>query len=189
MPVRWYTGVVDSHDVRSQAAWWAQVLDWREVYAADDEVVIVPPHAIDESRSIPVLERGPGLVFVTVPEDKQVKNRLHLDLAPMAGEDHEAAVADPRPRRDPGRRGPGRRAVGRARRPGGQRVLRPHPARLSGGPPARRRGSDRPRHDGRSLRWVVLALRLVPRRWSQTSADGSAAARAARSPSTSRSGP
>jgi len=31
-------------------------------------------------------------VFVTVPEGKQVKNRLHLDLAPMAGEDHEAAV-------------------------------------------------------------------------------------------------
>jgi hypothetical protein len=34
----------------------------------------------------------PGLVFVPVPEGKQVKNRLHLDLVPHGGtrEDQEA---------------------------------------------------------------------------------------------------
>ena len=31
-------------------------------------------------------------MFVPVPESKELKNRLHLDLAPRADEDHAAAV-------------------------------------------------------------------------------------------------
>src|SRR5215204_3010905 len=93
MSVRWYTVVVDCHDVAGQARWWAEVLDWRIAYEADDEYVIVPPHALDESRSIPPAEQGPGLVFVTVPEAKQVKNRLHIDLAPGKSDDQAAEVA------------------------------------------------------------------------------------------------
>jgi hypothetical protein len=92
MSVRWYTVVVDCHDVHAQARWWAEALDWRMVYEADDEVVIVPPVAVDPGRDIPVEERSPGLVFVSVPEGKQVKNRLHIDLAPRAGDDHAAEV-------------------------------------------------------------------------------------------------
>lgn len=38
--------------------------------------------ALTKADSTPVEERGPGLVFVPVPEGKQVKNRLHMDLAP-----------------------------------------------------------------------------------------------------------
>ncbi|MEJ7630552.1 MAG: VOC family protein [Nocardioidaceae bacterium] len=93
MSVRWYTTVVDSNDVAAQGAWWAEVLGWRLVVELDNEVVIVPPHALDESRDIPVEERGPGMVFVTVPESKQVKNRLHIDLAPLASDDQAAEVA------------------------------------------------------------------------------------------------
>ncbi len=93
MSVRWYTVVVDCHDIAAQARWWAEVLDWRIAYEADDEVVIVPPHALDTTRDIPVEERGPGLVFVRVPEDKQIKNRLHIDLAPRAEDDQAAEVA------------------------------------------------------------------------------------------------
>jgi hypothetical protein len=85
--------VIDCHDVAAQASWWAQALDWRVAYQADDEVVLVPPRALDESRDIPVDERGPGLVFVPVAEGKTVKNRLHLDLAPFAGDDQTAEVA------------------------------------------------------------------------------------------------
>ena len=92
MPLRWYSVVVDCLDVRAQAEWWRVALDWRVAYEADDEVVLVPPQAFDTSRHIPVMERGPGLVFVQVGERKQVKNRLHLDLAPRADEDHDAAV-------------------------------------------------------------------------------------------------
>ncbi|MGH3198753.1 MAG: VOC family protein, partial [Streptosporangiaceae bacterium] len=64
--------------------WWAEALDWHIVFEADDEVVLVPPHALDSTREIPLLERGPGLVFVAVPEGKTVKNRLHIDLAPSS---------------------------------------------------------------------------------------------------------
>lgn len=93
MGVRWYTVVVDCRDVSAQARWWAEALDWRIVIETEDEVVIAPPHALDETRFIAVEERGPGLVFVPVPEDKQLKNRLHIDLAPRASDDQEAEVA------------------------------------------------------------------------------------------------
>jgi catechol 2,3-dioxygenase-like lactoylglutathione lyase family enzyme len=92
--VRWYTVVVDCRDLAAQARWWAGVLDWRLVYEAADEAVIVPPYAVDDSAAdIPVDRRGPGLVFVSVPESKQLKNRLHIDLAPRAGDDQEAEVS------------------------------------------------------------------------------------------------
>ncbi len=92
MPLRWYTVVVDCLDVAAQADWWSRVLEWPKVYEAPDEVVIIAPHALSDGESVPVMQRGPGLVFVPVSEGKTVKNRLHLDLAPLAGEDQAAAV-------------------------------------------------------------------------------------------------
>lgn len=92
MSVRWYTVVVDSVDVAAQARWWAEVLGWQTVYEASDEVVIVPPHALTKADSIPVEERGQGLVFAPVPEGKTVKNRLHMDLAPRAADDQAVEV-------------------------------------------------------------------------------------------------
>jgi hypothetical protein len=93
MSIRWYSVVIDCRDVAAQARWWAAALDWRIGYEADDEVVIVPPRALDKTLQIPVEEQGPGLVFVPVPEGKSVKNRLHLDLAPFAADDQAAEVA------------------------------------------------------------------------------------------------
>jgi len=92
MSIRWYTVVVDCQDVVAQSRWWAEALDWRIAVEADDEVVLVPPHALDPTRHIPLSERGPGLVFVSVPEDKPVKNRLHIDLAPPSDGDQAAEV-------------------------------------------------------------------------------------------------
>jgi hypothetical protein len=91
MAIRWYSVVVDCRDVAALSRWWAEALDWRIIYEAAEEVVVVPPHAIDQARDIPTLERGPGLIFVRVPEGKTVKNRLHIDLAPSpdAGQDAE----------------------------------------------------------------------------------------------------
>lgn len=48
MAVRWYSIVVDCKDVAAQGRWWAEALDWRVVYEAEDEVVIVPPRALEE---------------------------------------------------------------------------------------------------------------------------------------------
>jgi hypothetical protein len=92
MSVRWYSVVVDCDDVGSQARWWAEVLDWRVIYEANDEVVVVPPHVAEGGESVPTEEQGPGLVFVPVPEGKTTKNRLHIDLAPPAGGDQASEV-------------------------------------------------------------------------------------------------
>jgi hypothetical protein len=92
MSVRWYTTVVDCRDVKAQASWWALALGWVIAYEADDEVVVVPPHLLDEARPVPLSERGPGLVFVPVPEAKTLKNRLHIDLAPGPDDDQAAEV-------------------------------------------------------------------------------------------------
>jgi catechol 2,3-dioxygenase-like lactoylglutathione lyase family enzyme len=92
MSIRWYSVVVDCRDVAAQSRWWAEALGWRIAYQAEDEVVVVPPHALDQTRSIPLDEQSPGLVFVPVPEGKETKNRLHIDLAPPAGGDQAAEV-------------------------------------------------------------------------------------------------
>jgi hypothetical protein len=92
MSVRWYSVVVDCDDVSAQSRWWAQVLDWRIIYETAREVVVVPPYVADETRPVPVRERGPGLIFVPVPEGKGTKNRLHIDLAPPADQDQDAEV-------------------------------------------------------------------------------------------------
>jgi hypothetical protein len=92
MSVRWYSVVVDCHDVKAQGYWWANVLGWDIAYEADDEVAVAPPHLMDESRTVPRRERGPGLVFVPVPESKALKNRLHIDLTPGPDDDQAAEV-------------------------------------------------------------------------------------------------
>ncbi len=92
MSVRWYTTVVDCNDITAQAEWWATALGWRVAVDLPNEIVLVPPHALTKGDSIPVEERGPGLTFVSVPEGKQVKHRLHLDLAPRANDDQAAEV-------------------------------------------------------------------------------------------------
>jgi Glyoxalase-like domain len=94
MALRWYTIVVDCRDVASQADWWRETLGWQKVYEADDEVVIVPAHVTEElTRATPWEEVGPGMVFVPVPEDKRLKNRLHIDLAPHTSDDRDAEIA------------------------------------------------------------------------------------------------
>jgi len=92
MSVRFYTVVIDSHDVKAQASWWATALGWEITYEAEDEVVIESPHMADESRTIPLAERAPGLIFVPVRESKALKNRLHIDLAPGPDDDQAAEV-------------------------------------------------------------------------------------------------
>jgi len=92
MSLRWYSVVVDCKDVVAQSRWWAEVLDWRVVVESEEEVVLVPPHALDPARAVPPAERGPGLVFVSVPDGKAVKNRLHADLAPPPDGDQAAEV-------------------------------------------------------------------------------------------------
>lgn len=93
MAVRWYTTVIDSRDPQAQARWWAAVLGWQLFYDTPEEAVIIPAYVNQAMLDATPWERvGPGLVFVPVPEDKQLKNRLHLDLAPHLSDDREAEI-------------------------------------------------------------------------------------------------
>ena len=69
---------VDAHDSYAQSVWWAQVLDWTE----DPDDPNLPEH---EECLIMARDRAHMLLFIRVPDDKVVKNRLHLDLRPVDG--------------------------------------------------------------------------------------------------------
>jgi hypothetical protein len=43
MSVRWYSVVIDRHDVHSEADRWTTAPNWQRVYEADDEVVVLSP--------------------------------------------------------------------------------------------------------------------------------------------------
>jgi hypothetical protein len=93
MALRWYSTVVDCRDVRKQAAWWAEALDWQVIHESDEECVIIPSW-VDEkvAQETPWERIGAGLVFVSVPEGKAGKNRLHIDLAPHTSQDRDAEI-------------------------------------------------------------------------------------------------
>jgi hypothetical protein len=93
MALKWYSVVVDCHDLHAQARWWADVLDWQLAFDAEGEAAIVPKHAQDRPSTAEEWTKvGPGLVFVAVPEGKDVKNRLHIDLAPHSTDDRDALI-------------------------------------------------------------------------------------------------
>ncbi|MFI8189161.1 VOC family protein [Streptomyces sp. NPDC085946] len=79
MTLEWEQLVVDAADPVALGRWWAEALGWTVVNDDPDEYEIRPAP-----------DRLPALLFVQVPEDKKVKNRLHLDFRP---DDRDAEVA------------------------------------------------------------------------------------------------
>ncbi|MEJ1179855.1 MULTISPECIES: VOC family protein [unclassified Pseudarthrobacter] len=67
---------IDSTDPKVPADFWEKALDWRRTYEAEDEIVLEPP------AGSPADGVCPDLLFLKVPERKELKNRLHLDLRP-----------------------------------------------------------------------------------------------------------
>lgn len=63
---------IDCSDPQRLAEFWSQVLDYKITSSEEDEVEISGPEG-----------SGPTLLFITVPEKKQVKNRLHIDVNPQ----------------------------------------------------------------------------------------------------------
>ncbi len=125
---------VDAHDPGSIATFSQEALGWRRSGEERGLVVLEPPAASPEE---PV---SPDLLFLRVPEEKSVKNRLHLDLRPrdQAGGGGTSRVA----RCETGLYWPGRRRhLSRARRPEEKRVLRAQFPRGLTGPQRGRLGS------------------------------------------------
>ena len=75
---------VDATDPRAVAAFWQTALGWRRTHEDDEEIVLEPPAGSAEDGV------APDLLVGRVPEGKQGKNRLHLDLRP---DDQAAEVA------------------------------------------------------------------------------------------------
>jgi predicted enzyme related to lactoylglutathione lyase len=67
---------IDVHDLKKVANFWAAALDWKITFEDENEVCL---ELQDES---PEVGRIPDILFIKVPDEKVVKNRLHLDLRP-----------------------------------------------------------------------------------------------------------
>ena len=80
MGVRFSELCVDCSDPHALADFWSKVLDYKITETDEDSVEISGPEG-----------SGPTLLFITVPEHKQVKNRLHIDVSPI-GADQDAEV-------------------------------------------------------------------------------------------------
>lgn len=67
---------VDARDAYAQSVWWGEVLQLQE--DPDD-----PNEPGDEECAVSSAQSGLRLLFVEVPDSKQLKNRLHFDLRPL----------------------------------------------------------------------------------------------------------
>lgn len=75
---------IDTTDPSRLASFWQSALGWRRTQEEDDEVLLEPPEGSPQDGV------APDLLFLRVPEEKSVKNRLHIDLRPS---DQAAEVA------------------------------------------------------------------------------------------------
>ncbi len=69
---------VDCRSAYRLSEWWKQVLGYVDVEDDPNE----PGH---EECMILSPENGHRLLFIEVPDEKRVKNRVHLDIQPRAG--------------------------------------------------------------------------------------------------------
>jgi len=81
-PIRIQCVVIDCAEPHELARFWAAALGWRVTFSSDAECALEPPEGSPET------DVSPDLVFVRVPDEKVVKNRLHLDLRPDAQDAH-----------------------------------------------------------------------------------------------------
>ncbi len=69
---------IDCHHAYDLSEWWKGVLDYVDVEGDPN----LPGH---EECMIVSRDGSHRLLFIEVPDDKGVKNRIHLDLEPVAG--------------------------------------------------------------------------------------------------------
>jgi hypothetical protein len=82
MSIHIATLTIDCAEPAQIARWWVEALGWRVTYESGDEYVIEPPEGAGQPAA--------PLLFIKVPDEKVVKNRLHLDLHP---DDRDAEAA------------------------------------------------------------------------------------------------
>ena len=79
-----YGGIVlDCADPQALAGFWELAAGWKRVGGGGNGVSLRSPAGT-----------GPYLTLLKVPDQKTVKNRIHLDIAPELGEDQRAALRE-----------------------------------------------------------------------------------------------
>jgi hypothetical protein len=78
MALRFSEICIDAADIHALGGWWAGVLGWPSEVNDDGDVLLRAPAGA-----------GPDWLFLAVPDDKVVKNRIHFDFTP---EDQDAEV-------------------------------------------------------------------------------------------------
>ncbi|MGN6597894.1 MAG: VOC family protein [Actinomycetes bacterium] len=68
---------IDARDHHRVAAFWQEALGWRRTHDDHELIVLEPQEGSPEAGA------APDLLVIPVPEQKSVKNRLHLDLRPL----------------------------------------------------------------------------------------------------------
>jgi hypothetical protein len=86
---RLFSVVIDAADTSAQARFWSEATGWPVTLDEEGEAVVEPP---EDAEGRPT-EPGILLVFVSVPEPKTVKNRVHIDLASRTPE-HQAEIVE-----------------------------------------------------------------------------------------------
>ncbi len=82
MATLWTLGC-DANDPHRLARFWADALGYvaEPGYDEPDGASIIDPDG-----------KGPAICWLRVPEQKQAKNRLHIDLAPHIAQDRDAEI-------------------------------------------------------------------------------------------------
>jgi hypothetical protein len=76
---------LDCHDADLLAEFWTAALDW-VVLDREPGLVEIGPARSDDQALLDAVRSGPvppTMFLASVPEDKVVKNRMHLDLSPV----------------------------------------------------------------------------------------------------------
>jgi predicted enzyme related to lactoylglutathione lyase len=76
MTVRIHNITVDAGNAYTQSIWWTQAVGWQQDPNDPNE----PDHT---HCWIGPGDGTPGLLFISVPESKERKNRVHLDVQPV----------------------------------------------------------------------------------------------------------
>jgi Glyoxalase-like domain len=84
MPTFLHSVVLDTRDPSLAARWWSQAVGWPITYEEPDEAIVEPTDELEDVV--------PALVFVPVPEEKSVKNRVHLDLASASVDEQRVTI-------------------------------------------------------------------------------------------------
>jgi catechol 2,3-dioxygenase-like lactoylglutathione lyase family enzyme len=75
--------IFDCHDLARSSNFWSDALGYEQVSSGEGWIAIRSPDVELTDEMLRDAPQSPALAFVLVPEDKILKNRVHIDLTPI----------------------------------------------------------------------------------------------------------